>query len=148
MRQTKTRIDEASADDRILNAPVTLVMKAFGLSYRNAQSAVKRAEDRCRKARTLDAIEQRVRQDSLVVTVRTAEENYPGIATAAVQSGNHAALGVKHQLTRERVRQIAEAIRELARCLGKSENVVARMAAESRLPATQRDELESSINAS
>lgn len=148
LRQTQTRIDEAAADDRILNAPVTLVMKAFGLSYPNAQFAVKRAEDRCRKAKTLTAVEQRAAQDALVVTVRTAEENYPGIATAAVQSVNHAALGIKHQLTRERVRQIAEAVRSLARCLGKTENAVAALAAKGRLPATHRDELESTISAS
>lgn len=148
MSQTKTRIKEASRDDRILNAPLTVVMKAYGLSYPNTNTAIKRATERCRKARTYGDVEDRIKRDALVVTCRTAEENYPNITRHAVESGNHAVLGQKHGLTRERVRQIAEAVHGLARMLGMTERAVAEAAVKGKLPKTQRDELESSISTS
>lgn len=148
MSQTKVRIEEAAQDDRILNAPVTVVMRAYGLSYPNANTAIRQAGNRVRKAKQTAKVETRVKQDALVTTCRTAEENYPNITVQAVESGNHAALGSKHGITRERVRQIAEAIRELARMLGKTERAVAEMAVKNKLPDTQREELESTISTS
>lgn len=145
MSQTNNRIDKAAQDDRILNAPLTLVMRVYGLSYPNARDAVKRATERCRKARTLGDVERRIEQDALVSTCRTAEEKYPEITKNAVAAVNHSALGQKHKITRERVRQIAETVRRLARLLGKSEAVIAESACRGKLPQTQRDELESSI---
>lgn len=148
MSQTRTRIEEASQDLRILNAPLTVVMQAYGLSYPNTQKAIKAATERARKTKTLSAVEDRIEIDALVTTIRTAEEKYPNITTQAVEAVNHAALGKKHSLSRERVRQIGEAVKQLARKLGKTEREIAAMAAKGRLPKTQRDELSSTISAS
>lgn len=148
MSQTRTRIEEASQDLRILNAPLTVVMKAYGLSYPNTQKAIKAATERARKSKMLSAVEERSAIDALVTTLRTAEEKYPNITVQAVQAVNHAALGKKHQLSRERVRQIGEAVRQLARKLNKTEREIATMAANGRLPKTERDELASTISAS
>lgn len=148
MSQTRTRIEEASQDLRILNAPLTVVMKAYGLSYPNTQKAIKAATERARKTKVLGDVEERIATDALVTTVRTAEEKYPNITMQAAEAVNHAALGKKHGLSRERVRQIGEAVRQLARKLGKTEREIATLATKGRLPKTQRDELASTISAS
>jgi predicted nucleic acid-binding Zn-ribbon protein len=148
MSQTRTRIEEASQDLRILNAPLTVVMKAYGLSYPNTQKAIKAASERARKSKTLAQVEERIAIDSLITTIRTAEDKYPNITVQAVEAVNHAALGKKHQLSRERVRQIGEAVKQLAQKLGKTEREIASLATKGRLPKTERDELASTISAS
>lgn len=142
LSQTKTRIDQASNDDRIVNVPLTLVMQVYGLSYSNARRAVQIATARARKAKTLPDLEQRAEQDRLVCTCRTAEEQYPNITVEASRgTSSHAAIGKRFKITRERVRQINEAVTRLSRILGKSCADVASMAARGKLPSTHRDDM-------
>lgn len=149
MSQTRLRIDEAARDTRVVNAPLTVVMKTYGLSYANTQAAVESAWTLIRKRTKLhNAVTNRIHQDAAVVTVRSAEEKYPGIIKSAVASDNHAALGVKHKITRERVRQIAETARRLAKLLSVSVAEIARLASAGQLPVTEREELESSLSTS
>jgi predicted nucleic acid-binding Zn-ribbon protein len=146
LSQTRSRIDEATNDPRVLNAPLTLVMRVYSLSYANARAAIEAARERARKDRALTtAVKERTEIDALVFTVRNAEEAYPTITSQAVASVNHAELGKKFSLSRERVRQIGEAVRRLAVKLGKTEREVATLAAKNKLPRTQREELAATI---
>lgn len=142
--RSKIKISKAVADPLLLRIPLSLGMSLYGLSYAKIVEARKRAADGLDKAgRT--RLDEDLRRDKLVATLRVAEERHPGLVKSLGTTTNYSVLADQYGLTRQRVQQVNAALADLSRILGKTTARVAEMTSAGSLPDTYKDKAEAML---
>ena len=128
----KARIRRASQDRYVWRVPTSDVMKRYRINHYAAQEAQNRAK---KKVKSNKVVRLQLR-DKLIESIARAEDNYPGIMRRCSNSQKWKSIGDDYDISRERVRQFGEKLRDCARVLRVPLADVVKRAERGRLPST------------